>query len=535
MKKSTKSTSANKVQTPRGARHASRKTKPVTIDLKAEEVAETKATAARKSEAAPKGASRDARTSSTPKVPPRENRAVPGTQKSTSSSSSDFRHSGSTSTDKSSTPVFESKKEKAPPSPPSRPSPPPSSPKGRRQNDRIGYFAAAIIGGCVAIGGAGLLQYVGLLGSPADVGVAAIQQELNGQIEQLKSRIDDTALNARIAEQVKQRVNQSQANAIPAEIDEIITQLNETTLRVEKLQTSQQETAESMANIQAAIKAGGAGSGAAVAALGLEVDNLASQSEKIRDNVKQLQSSLAQLANPDQALNQNAISELITRLSALEGQVVKLSPLSSALNELQSGLASTSQSLKQQSEVIIQLKAKQDLPNQAEKLAARSVAAAALKDGIDRGLPFADSLNILKKLSAEDASLARLDKYAAIGIPTSSQLSASFQSASEAIISATDPKPDNDLTSRLLAGVKSFVKVKARKPVEGTTPFAIVSQMSEALKNDDLAAASSLWKSLPEAGQTASSEWQDQLQSRIIADELISNSVQSFLQSTATQ
>ncbi|NKB51568.1 MAG: hypothetical protein GKR97_04985 [Rhizobiaceae bacterium] len=345
-------------------------------------------------------------------------------------------------------------------------------------------------------------------------------------MELLKSRID---------EQDKQRVNQTPTGTSSAEIDEIITQLNETTLRVEKLQSDQKSTTEGLAKIQSVIKSGGAGSGAAISALGLEVDNLTSQSEKIRDNVKQLQSGLTQLASLDAALDQNTIPELGSRLSALESQVVKLSSLASALDEMQAGLAANSQSIKQQSGAINQLRAKQDLPNQAEKLAARSVAAAALKGDIDRGLPFADSLNILKKLSVDDASLTRLDDYAASGIPTSSQLSLSFQPLSEAIISATDPKPDDDLTSRLLAGVKSFVKVKARKPIEGTTPFAIVSQISEALKNDDLSTASKLWSSLPEAGKSVSSQWQDQLQSRIIADELISNSVQSFLQSTATQ
>ncbi len=532
MKKSTKSTTTNKVQTPRGARHASKKTKPVTIDLKAEEVAESKAAAARKSEAAAKTTSKDARTSGMPRVPPRDNRTGTDTRNNRTTSSSDFQSGSSTSPGKTSASASEPRRTKAPsPHSPPPPPPPPSSssstpPKGRLRNDRIGRFAAAIIGGCVAVSGAGLLQYVGLLGSPANENLAAVRQEMNGQMELLKSRID---------EQDKQRVNQTPTGTSSAEIDEIITQLNETTLRVEKLQSDQKSTTEGLAKIQSVIKSGGAGSGAAISALGLEVDNLTSQSEKIRDNVKQLQSGLTQLASLDAALDQNTIPELGSRLSALESQVVKLSSLASALDEMQAGLAANSQSIKQQSGAINQLRAKQDLPNQAEKLAARSVAAAALKGDIDRGLPFADSLNILKKLSVDDASLTRLDDYAASGIPTSSQLSLSFQPLSEAIISATDPKPDDDLTSRLLAGVKSFVKVKARKPIEGTTPFAIVSQISEALKNDDLSTASKLWSSLPEAGKSVSSQWQDQLQSRIIADELISNSVQSFLQSTATQ
>lgn len=387
---------------------------------------------------------------------------------------------------------------------------------------------AALLGGCVAIGGAGLLQYVGVLGSPVATN-ADFQQKLDTQ---------SLAFDAQINELRSQLANNQSGPAI-AETEEIVTQINETTLRVEQLMADQKANATLISKLEKAILAAGtdsgAGGGATVSALGLQVDNLSSQSTRLRGDLRQLKSELAKLSGSSNASVASTNPEINSRVSALESQFGKLPDMTPVLDSLRSGLATTNQTLEQQATEISLLRDKLEQPNNAEKLAARSVAAAALKSDIDRGLPFADSLDILKNLSPGDSSLTRLDDYANSGIPTSSQLSASFRSVGEAIVIATEPKPENDLTSRLLAGVKSFVRVKARKPIEGTTPLAIVSQIAESLEQGDLYAASALWNTLPEPGQNVSQDWHRQVQSRIVADELISNSVQSFLSSTATQ
>lgn len=543
MKKPTKSRPANKVQTPRGQRHTADKGKPVTIDLKAEDVAD------KKPSAAPKPAAKSDTANATQKTTSRQQKSVPGVKKSASGfgrestppkeppvakTDTKASPSGPSASSSSSSPP----RSPSPSSPPSPPSPQMSNKEPRKKNKSGGIggrLVAALIGGCVAIGGAGLLQYAGVLGSPSDTS-AAFQQKLDTQSKQLSDQIND--LKSQLADNTK-GIAQLQNSESPADTEDIVTQVNETTLRVEQLMIDQKTDAETISKLEAALRtvsaSSGGGGSAAVSALGLQVDNLSSQSTRLRDEIKQLKSELAALPNTNFPSAPSVDPQVDTRLSALETQTSRLSALSATLEDLQSRLASGSKMLEEHAVAINQLKVKQDQPNAAEKLAARSVAAAALKNDIDRGLPFANSLGVLNNLSGNDSSLAKLDDFATSGIPTSSQLSTSFQSVGEAIILATEPEPENDLTSRLLAGVKSFVKVKARKPIEGSTPLAIVSRISEALKNDDLPAASVLWASLPEAGRTVSVEWHNQLHSRIIAEELISNSVQSFLSSTATQ
>ncbi|MEP4291245.1 MAG: hypothetical protein ABJ358_04975 [Rhizobiaceae bacterium] len=560
MKKSKKSTTTNKVQTPRGQGHSARKAKPVTIDLKAEEVAKKKTASTPKVSAAAKSDSKPADAKQSPVAQSPKTETASAAKKEAPAPKSAFGRNGSSASKKETAAKPDTKKAS---STSSKPTPPPSSPSSvpkKKSGDRMGRFAAALIGGCVALGGAGVLQYAGILESPGDSN-ALLQQQLatqsqafTSQIDELKARLDgsegnDTAtLNSRIEEQVKQLIAQSAPTDGAAETDEIITQVNETTLRVEKLIADQKANADNINELQTTLAAGapaasnsgdggggGGSSGAAVSALSLQVDNLASQATRIRADIKQIKSQLAGAIQNNTGSGQSVDPELTNRLTALENKIGDLGKMASSVETLRSDLASSSEQLGQQATTIAELKAAQDQPSRADKFAARSVAAAALKSDIDRGLPFSDSLKIFKNLSAGELYLRKLDDYASSGIPTSSQLAASFQSVGDAIVEATQPKPDDSLTSRLMAGVKSFVRVKARKPLEGSTPLAIVSQISEAVTTNDLSAASALWRTLPDAGQSVSADWHDQLQSRIIADELISSSVQSFLTSTATQ
>ena len=538
MKKSTKSTTTNKVQTPRTQRHTANKSKPVTIDLKAEEVAKKKTSSTPKVAKATKSSS-DMSTSA------KTTKADTKAEDSSAESIKPAIKSAKAETDKT-----KNNKPDITPSDPSAKSVPPVAPASKKGTTGLGgRLTAATIGGLIALSGAGLLQYLGILGSPAS-NQAAFQQELDAQarsfdqqiaglkaqLSQSQNGVDLAAVDARIDEKVTQSLAELPSTEVTGDTDEIINQLNETTLRVKQLMTDQKANADQIANLTKALRtAESSGSGgAALSALGLQVENLTSQSTRIRDDVRQLKSDLAAFETPAIPAPLDD-PEMVSRVSALEKQVGDLSGLTSRIDGLQASLDESSNNLQQQAAAIEHLRTEQSRPKSSDRLAARSVAAAALKNDIDRGLPFADTLGILKSLSDDDTALSRLDDFADSGIPTSSQLTASFESVSDAILAATQPEPADNLSSRLLAGVKSFVRVKARKPIEGTSPLAIVSQIAGALDDTNLQQALSLWDTLPEAGKAASSDWHAQLQSRIIADDLISTSVQSFLNSSATQ
>ena len=543
MKKSTKTTTSNKTQSTRAQRRSSSKAKPVTIDLKAEEVTEK----------APKAATASTARNGTPKVKKSANVANENTTATAASDTSaakpeaskataeakdqtNFGRNASPAGGKSETPA---------------PSKAPSKDK-KSSGGRAGLFAAALMGGVLALAGGYILQTAGLLPAPAQSDPAAIQQQVAAQTDALRTEIADLAARLEsdgassgttldsnaLAAQVESILSERLA-ALPqgegADMDTIITQVNETTLRVEKLIADQQANAKTLSDLQSAISAGEAGGGAAVSALALQVENSAASLSQLKENLAKLEADLAKVNDETSTQTATLTAELEDRLAGLERQAQSLPDMSAALTEALSAINANRDSITQQRQNVEALTASVNTPNSSEKLVAQAVAAAALKNDVDRGVPFESSLKILHNLSGEDASLSALTPFAQSGIPTIAQLSGSFASVSDAILAATEPAPDDNLSSRLLAGVKSFVKVKPRKELEGTTPIAIVSQISQALTNGDLSRASDLWNSLPEAGRNASSEWNSQLQSRITANDLISSTVQSFLNATATQ
>ena len=547
MKKSTKSTTSSKTQSARSQRRASSKAKPVTIDLKAEKVAEKEPA---KAAAAGKTAARNA----TPKV----KKPVSVTSEKTAADAAKSAAKTPPKADSKSTADSSDKTNFGRNASPAngKPSKGAANPAPAKQSkpskSRVGLFAAALAGGVVALAGAALLQSIGLLPAPGRTDPAVVQQQVAAETESLRSEIAnlssqlsaiDTSGNSGIdAEKLTEQVNAILAKRLEsapqgegADLDTVITQVNETTMRVEKLLADQQANAKGLADLQSAVSAGEAGGGAAVSALALQVENFSGSLSKLKDDLDSLRADVAKIDGQSNAQAATLSAELENRLAELERTAQGLPALTEALNAAQSAIDSNSQSLQAQSQSVDQLTASINKPNSSEKLAAQAVAAAALKNDIDRGVPFESSLQVLQNLSGGDAGLAPLSPFAQSGIPTLAQLSSSFASVSDAILTATEPAPGDDLSSRLLAGVKSFVKVKPRKEIEGTTPIAIVSQIAQSLSDGELTKASSLWASLPEAGQNASADWHGQLQSRITANDLISSSVQSFLNSTATQ
>ena len=521
MKKSIKSTTASKAQTPRNQRCATNKSKPVTIDLKAEKKVKKSAATAAASPAV------------TAKTTSKNNKQSDVAEKS------NFGRNASPAGGNPSDAKTSAKS--------------PQEKKPRKSSGRTGRFAAALVGGGVALGGAGLLQYAGILPAPNQSNPAALQQQVAAETDSLRTEL--AALTSRLnsvesstlgvvngvslATQIEAIVSQRLAEQPPAEgdarLDAVITQVNETTLRVEKLLADQQTSTQTLSEFQSAISSGAADGGAAVSALALQIENLASGSSKLSNDLDQLKAEIATLANQLSSQSSTLSAELENRLAEIKQQAQTMTQLSSALDEIQSAITANNKSLQQQSENVDRLTASLKKPNSSEKLAARVVAAAALKNDIARGLPFEASLQMLQNLSADDTALEPLAIYAQSSIPTIAQLTTSFATKSDAILAASEPAPGENLLSRLLAGVKFFVKVKPRKALEGSTPIAVVSQISQSLRNGDLVTASDLWKTLPDAGRDASSDWHGQLQSRITTNDLISSSVQSFLNSTATQ
>lgn len=160
--------------------------------------------------------------------------------------------------------------------------------------------------------------------------------------------------------------------------------------------------------------------------------------------------------------------------------------------------------------------------------AARAIAVVALKRAVDEGTPFTTDLDLAAALGLPADDVAALRLFAAKGVPAKATLAAEFPDVGDAIIRASQVKPNTDFLGRLMAGIGSLVTVRPVGPVEGHDPVAIVSRMRAAVDAGDLAAALAERDGLPESSKAVSADWAAAAQSRVTADTLVAKAAESI-------
>ena len=479
------------------SRHAKTTKKPVTIDLKAETSKTVKSTvpnavkpdiskeSARSS--VPKTATADSKASSKPDLT-KKNTSAPDIKKTNTNDKPTTKDAV-----KKATSMGQQDNVKKP------------APATKKQSSGLGSkLAAAVVGGVIALSGAGLLQYLGFLGYPgagsnAPAGTYASAEDLKSTRDKFEADLKQLS-DKQAAGLENSGVDEAAVSKIVDEKIAASAPSSELQATLSKLQEGVQKNADILASAE------GAETGdtlttalASIAALKAQISKLEASSEN------------------------NA--EITTRIESVEQQTSELASLKQGLTELQTAVETQKGSLTELATTV---------ETGPDKKAAMAIAAAALKADIDRGLPFAGSLQTLQGVAGADTDFSLLTKFAEQGVPNSVAIANDFQgSVSDAILVALAPPSDNSLTSRLLAGAKSLVKVKQLSPVTGDTPDAVLSRIGAALLESKLQTASDEWQKLPEAGQEVSKAWHEKLQSRIAVDSLIDSTVRSFLISNA--
>ncbi|AYD02823.1 COG4223 family protein [Neorhizobium sp. NCHU2750] len=161
-----------------------------------------------------------------------------------------------------------------------------------------------------------------------------------------------------------------------------------------------------------------------------------------------------------------------------------------------------------------------------EQMAARAVAAAALKSAIDRGGSFSPELETYKTLAADDPSIAELQPLAAKGVMSRVELQAQASSVANAMIDAvSQPDPNLGIADRLMASALSVIKVRKVGDVTGNTPEDIIARFEDRLRSGDLQAAASEWAALPKPAKAASQGFKQELDARIKVESLVSGTL----------
>ncbi len=248
---------------------------------------------------------------------------------------------------------------------------------------------------------------------------------------------------------------------------------------------------------------------------------LSSEIAALRQEIAALKSRPSATVAPDTGLA-NRVSALEAAPKASTGASEQaVAALKSELDRLRATVQSSANADATLTQRMDQAEAKLN-DRGPEQQVARAIAAAALKAAIDRGGSFATELQTFASVSDNDPAVAELQKFAAKGVPSRSELQRDFPRVADAMLEATvQPDPNQSIGGRLLASAMSVVKVRRVGDVTGDTPEAIVARMDEGLRNGSLQASVSEWNSLPEPAKAVSGEFKQKLDARIQVENLV--------------
>ncbi|KAA3451212.1 phage tail protein [Mesorhizobium sp. SARCC-RB16n] len=323
-------------------------------------------------------------------------------------------------------------------------------------------IAAGIIGGVIALVGAGGLQFAGLLGAPGSAPGASLDG-VNGEIASLKSEIAD----------MREAGNNNGASA-----------------KVDGLSSALDQVKSDVAALKSAVEKGGAGDNAGLAALS--------------DKVKQIEATVAALGKAGNAapVDLGRLNEKMAGLDAL------VKSTGEAAKAQEGRLSALEQS-------VSQLSGKVDAQASQPKIAL-AIAASALKSALDRGAPFSAELDTLAAISPDAPQLATLRPYAEKGVPTRTEIASQMDAAANAMVAAATPVDQNaGFLQNLMSSAESLVKVRPIGAVEGAGAPETVARMEVAVTQGDYAKAISEYNTLPEAAKAAGADFAGKLKARI--------------------
>jgi len=160
------------------------------------------------------------------------------------------------------------------------------------------------------------------------------------------------------------------------------------------------------------------------------------------------------------------------------------------------------------------------------------IAMNALAAAVQSGRPFAKELEIARTRLGERAEpLAKIEPFAAKGLPTASALAASFSALAPELLRA--PEADGDFLSRLLANASRLVEVRQVGEPQGSSVSAIVARAETKLARGELAAAIAEVEALPEPAKAKAAEWLAAARQRRGVDDLLKSFVDASLATNA--
>jgi len=194
-------------------------------------------------------------------------------------------------------------------------------------------------------------------------------------------------------------------------------------------------------------------------------------------------------------------------VTELRGSVQDVSKTANAgisateLDALRKRVAALEQSTKVASDEI----AKTGASDAAARLA---LSAAALRDTVMSGAPFAPSLAQAKSLGADANLLVALEPFAATGLPTPAALSQELRARLPAMIKTTETTASGGgFLEKLQANASNLVRVRPVGAPSGDDSAAVLARVEAAAANADIGVALAELGKLPDATRAPAQAW----------------------------
>ncbi|MBL1406077.1 MAG: hypothetical protein COC17_05420 [Hyphomicrobiales bacterium] len=411
-----------------------------------------------------------------------------------------------------------------------------------------GTFLSAVVGGGIALGGAGALNKAGWLkyvpyadglvyGGDTTKGAAAVeatQLEINAlkvQISELRSNDNPSELIERIVA-LEANANNGPASVDLSSIEQAIVAASEKSevantnaqkalLKIDELSTSIVTSAGTAGGIdETALKALLAGQSSGVA-----------DAFETRISALEVKPANAPIDNSKLVSQINAVSTSVSTLSSRVDGVEKASQESSLKTNETLNLELSLINEKIDSEILApmaEVKAAASAALTGQKVA-HSVTARSLKAALEHGGNFSSEVFAVQALLGNNETIELLKLIAENGVQTPKQLLAGFKAVEDKIfVLESKPAKDAGVLDKFLSSAKSLVKIRPKGVVEGESAGAIASRIRAAIDLGDLDAAKTEWDGLNEETKELSTNWFDGLKTRIEAENLVSKLIEAL-------
>jgi hypothetical protein len=203
-----------------------------------------------------------------------------------------------------------------------------------------------------------------------------------------------------------------------------------------------------------------------------------------------------------------AAEKTVTELRASLQDVSKTAQagaLSIALESLQKRIAELEQSAKAAKDEIAKIAVAAPAPDTSARLA---LTAAALRDAVLRGQPYAQELAQAKSLGADDKTLAPLARFAATGVPSDKTLAQELDALLPAMIKAGGaPKPSGSFIERLQANAEKLVRIRPLDAPVGSDSATVLARIESEIVKADIAGILADVGKLPEPVRQVAADW----------------------------